>query len=134
MDVPVVAINSGVKASASNVFQKQNDHYGPQEAFDNDPETRWATDAGTKQAWVAVDLGKPLTIQRVRIEEAIEDRVRKFEFQYRAGTDWKTVFTGEKIGRWFQWKFDPVTAREFRVNILEATEGPTISDIELIEQ
>ena len=48
-----------VKATASNVFQKQTSHYGPQEAFDDDGETRWATDAGTKQAWIAADLGKP---------------------------------------------------------------------------
>jgi alpha-L-fucosidase len=116
------------------VFQKQNEQYGPQEAFDNDPNTRWATDSGTKQAWIAADLGKPLTVQRVRIEEAVAERVQKFEFQYRDGKEWKTIFKGNKIGHWFQQKFEPVTAQEFRLNILEATDGPTISDIELIEK
>ena len=28
------------------------------DAVDGDPETRWATDAGTKQCWIEVDLGK----------------------------------------------------------------------------
>lgn len=28
--------------------------------------------------------------------------------------------------------FEPVKAQEFRLNILEATDGPTISDIEFI--
>jgi alpha-L-fucosidase len=79
--------------------------------------------------------GKPLTIQRVRIEEALGERVQKFEFQYRAGPEWKTVFAGTKIGRWYQQKLDPpVTAREFRLNILDATDGPSITDIELIEK
>jgi hypothetical protein len=117
------------------VFQKQVHEYGPEMAFDNDSETRWATDSGTKQAWITVDLGKPLTIQRVRIEEAIAERVQKFEFQCRDGMDWKTIFSSQKIGRWFQKRLDqPITAREFRLNILDATDGPTISDIEFIEQ
>jgi alpha-L-fucosidase len=104
-------------------------------AFDNDSHTRWATDTGTKQCWIAGDLAKPLTIQRVRIEEAIGERVQKFEFQYRNGDQWKTIYSGTKIGRWHQQKLDPpVTAREFRLNILDATDGPTIADIELIEK
>ena len=30
--------------------------------------------------------------------------------------------------------FSPVTAREFRLNILDATDGPTIAEIELLER
>lgn len=135
MDMPALSLGSEIKAAASNIFQKQNAQYGPQQAFDNDSHTRWATDGGTKQAWITADLGKPLTIQRVRIEEAIGERVQKFEFQYRDGTAWKTIFTGRKIGHWFQKKLDPpVKAREFRLNILDATDGPTINDIEFIEK
>jgi len=130
-----LSLDAGIKGSASNVFQKQDDEYGPEQAWDNDPNTRWATDSGTKQAWITGDLGKPLTIQRIRIEEAIAERVQKFEFQHREGQEWKTIFTGQKIGRWFQMKFNqPVTAQEFRLNILDATDGPTIADIEFIEK
>jgi hypothetical protein len=135
MDIPAMALASDIKATASNVYQKMHEQYGPQEGFDNDPHTRWATDAGTKQAWIAADLGKPLTLQRVRIEEALAERVQKFEFQYREGAEWKTIFTGQKIGRWFQQKVEPpVKAQEFRLNILDATDGPTLSDIEFIEK
>lgn len=135
MGVPVLALAPSVKATASNVFQKMVHEYGPEMAFDNDNDTRWATDAGTRQAWIAVDLGKPLTVQRVRIEEAIAERIQKFEFQFRDGNEWKTIFNGQKVGYWFQKKLDqPVTAREFRLNILDATEGPTISEIEFTEK
>jgi hypothetical protein len=135
MDLKAIELSSQIKATASNVFQKKPGEYGPQMAFDNDPHTRWATDGGTKQCWIAADLGKPLTIQRVRIEEAMGERVQKFEFQYRDGSEWKTIFTGQKIGHWFQKKLDPpVKAQEFRLNILDATDGPTINDIELIEK
>lgn len=136
MDLPAVAVGaeSNVKATASNVYQKQTSHYGPQEAFDQDEQTRWATDSRTKQAWIAADLGKPMAIQRVRISEAYGQRVQQFEFQYRDGAAWKTIFTGQKIGPAFQQKFDAVTAREFRLNILDATDGPTINEIELLEK
>ena len=134
MDVPALSLVPDTKGAASNVFQRRTKEFGPQQAFDGNPNTRWATDSGTKQAWLIADLGEPLTIQRVRIEESQGDRVQKFEFQYREGKEWKTIFAGEKIGRLFQQKFAPVKAREFRLNILDATEGPSIADIEFIEK
>ena len=136
IDLPLVVPTSSVKATASNVYQNQVHDYGPEMAFDHDNDTRWATDSGTRQAWIIADLGKPLAIRRVRIAEAepYSGRVAKFEFQYRAGTEWKTIFTGEKLSWDFQRAFNPVTAREFRLNILDATDGPTISEIELFEQ
>lgn len=57
------------KATASNVFGKATSSYGPQMALDDDPDTRWATDAGTREAWLDVDLGKPTAIDRVTITE-----------------------------------------------------------------
>jgi alpha-L-fucosidase len=135
LDIPVLTPGSGIKASASNVNQKDETEYGPQQAFDNDAETRWATDAGTKQAWIVADLGKSETIESVRIQEAASyaGRVARFEFQYRDGDEWKTIFRGTNIGDRFQRKFALVTAREFRLNILDATEGPTIAEIKLVE-
>lgn len=134
MSLPLAATAPSVKATASNTYQNMVHEFGPEMAFDNDSESRWATDGGTKQAWVAADLGRPLTIQRVRMDEAYAGRVTRFEFQYRDGTTWKTIFTGKGIGNWFQQKFEPVTAREFRLNILDATDGPTINDIEFFEK
>ena len=66
MDLAPIEAPSTIKASASNVF-KNDERYRALNAFDDDTATRWATDGGTKQAWVAADLGKPLTIERVRI-------------------------------------------------------------------
>lgn len=135
LDLPALPVAaSSVTATASNVFQKQTAQYGPQEAFDGDAETRWATDGGTRTAWIAADLGKPRRVLGVRIDEALEERVRQFEFQYRDGDSWKTIFAGQKIGPGFLRKFEPVTAQQFRLNILDATEGPTINEIELLEK
>jgi alpha-L-fucosidase len=134
MSLKAVELPSLVKATASNVFRNRTSEYGPEMAFDNDPQTRWATDAGTRQAWIAAEFPRSLSIQRVRIEEALEQRVQKFEFQHLDGGQWQTIFPGTTIGPWFQKTFAPVRGQSFRLNILDATEGPTITDIELFEK
>jgi alpha-L-fucosidase len=133
MDLPAAAQNSEIKATASNVFQNLVDEYGPDQALDDNAQTRWATDAGTRQAWIRWDTGKLRTVRGVRIDEAIEKRVQEFQFEYLDGQSWKTVFTDQTIGHDFQRQFEPLTAREFRLNIFDASEGPTINEIRLIE-
>ena len=130
MDLPALEIPLDFRADASNIYHNQTNHYGPQLAFDGDPSTRWATDEGTKQAWVALALNSPRTVHSVMIREAY-DRVRKFEFQRRDGADWKTIFRGTRLGSHFHYEFAPVTGREFRLLVLDATDGPTIGEIEL---
>ena len=130
LDIPAVALPSNIKASASNVYQKMDD-YAPEMAFDGEPGTRWATDAGTHQAWIAIDLGKPVTLEAVAIEEEFPGRVEKFELQYKDGAQWKTFFSGTHLGH-FSRSFAAVTAQHVRLNILQANEGPTISEIRWI--
>jgi alpha-L-fucosidase len=134
MDLPVHALAGQVKATCSNVYQGQGEEFGPQQAFDGNPATRWATDAGTKQAWIAADLGRPTTLRGVRIVESHPGRVRRFEFQCREGEAWRSIFAGTTLGESLKQQFDPVTTREVRLVILEADEGPTIAEIELIEE
>ena len=132
LDIRPVSLPTSIKATASNVYQHMDD-YAPEMAFDDDPGTRWATDGGTKQAWIAIDLGKPVTVEGVTIEEDFPGRVEKFELQYKDGGEWKTFLSGTKLGHFSQ-KFPPVTARHVRLNILQANEGPTISEIRWIEK
>ena len=137
LDIPPVSIAwsrslaYAKPATASNVFQGMIDSYGPAKAMDDDSDSRWATDAGTHEAWLEVDLGQSTSISRVVIDEAYEDRIRKFELQAQQGDDWQTIFAGETVGRNFTRKFPPITARRVRLNILEATEGPTIWEFQL---
>jgi hypothetical protein len=67
----------------------------------------------------------------VRISEAYGNRVQMFEFQYRDTNGWQTIFNGGTLGENFQHDFMPVTAKEFRLKIFDATAGPTINEIEL---
>ncbi|HON92351.1 MAG TPA: alpha-L-fucosidase [Sedimentisphaerales bacterium] len=124
------SLTTGTKATASNVFQNSPEHSAAK-AVDGDPDTRWATDYGVKQAWLEVDLGRLATFNRVAIHEAY-DRVRRFELQYKDRDGWKTFFWGTRIGEEYLQTFEPVTAQVIRLNILEADEGPTIFEFQLL--
>jgi alpha-L-fucosidase len=123
----------GKKATASNVYQGMAE-YGADKAVDDFEETRWATDYGTKKVWLEVDLGNPETFGRVMIDEAIPGRVQSFELQYKDGDQWKTFHKGKTIGAKFSTTFDPLTAQHVRLNILDATEGPTIAEFQLFSK
>lgn len=127
--VPWISLTDGKKATASNVF-KGNEAYGPDKAVDDDASTRWATDAGTHQAWLEVDLGKPATFDSAVIQEAFH-RVRQFELRARNDGEWKVIARGKRIGDELQLSFAPNTARYVRLEITEATEGPTIQEFRL---
>lgn len=133
MDLPALKIRPDFQATASNVYQNDTAHYGPQMAFDGDSQARWATDKNIKQAWLAIAFDKSRTVGRVQVRETYPGRVQKFELQYRDGEDdeWKTILTGTTLGADYQKSFSPVTARQFRLNILEAADGPSISEMEL---
>lgn len=125
------SVAHGKAASASNVFMKM-DEYGPAMALDDDPDTRWATDAGTSAAWLEVNLGKARTIQGVAIQEPqAYQRVQSFELQYQDGQNWKAFHRGTTIGPDWSVTVEPFTAQRVRFNILEASEGPTIETFKL---
>jgi len=130
MNFPAQEIPPAIRAEASNTFHKQVDDYGPQFAFDGDLDTRWATDDGTSQTWIACNLGGVKPIRGVRIHEAYAGRVQNYELQYRDGTGWRTFLTGATLNANFEIKFPAVKARELRLNILSAKQGPTIQEIE----
>ncbi len=131
---PSDSLAIGAKVTASNVYQHQTE-YAAEKALDDDLETRWATDGGTRQAWLEVDLGKSQTFSRIAVHEweGDKDRIQKFEIQIRDGADWKTLLAGTTMGPNFKQSFPPVTARFVRLNILEAKDGPTIDELQIFK-
>jgi alpha-L-fucosidase len=116
---------------ASNVHQGDA-AYGPDKAFDGLPSTRWATDGGTHQAWIEVAFKRPTKVGRVHIQEACGERVQEFVLEYESGETWMPFHKGTTIGENFKGSFSPVKAKEFRLNILNATEGPTLWEIQFL--
>jgi hypothetical protein len=74
-----------------------------------------------------------MTFRSARISEAYANRVQKFELQRLDGTKWKTFYTGTTIGESWSQNFGKMTAQRVRLNILEATDGPTIWEFQLFK-
>ena len=67
------------------------------------------------------------------ISEAYSPRVERFELQRRDGDAWKPFARGRRIREELILQFEPITAQVIRLNILEASEGPTIWEFQLFE-
>ena len=131
LDVPTpVSLTTGANATASNVYQNQP-AYSAAKAVDGNLNTRWATDSGTTQAWLEVDLGSVKTFRQAVIYEAYPGRVQSFQLQWLDGAVWQTFWTGTTLGATWSQSFPPVTAQQIRLNILDATDGPTIWEFQL---
>jgi alpha-L-fucosidase len=74
--VPSASKAFGMRAVASNVF-RDDPTYHLRKAFDDDEQTRWATDAGTASATLTVELEKPTEIGAARVVEGSWNRVRE---------------------------------------------------------
>ena len=132
MSLPSLSLTIGKKASASNVYENLSE-YAADKACDDDEATRWATDNGIHSAWLEVDLGSPQLIGRALINQAYPElkRIRKFSIEYWQGNQWKSCYNGENPGETLDISFNPVTAQRVRLNITEATEGPTIREFQV---
>ncbi len=131
VDVPApVSLTTGANATASNVYQNQAT-YNAAKAVDGNTSTRWATDTGTRQAWLEVDLGNVKTFTYASISEAYANRVQSFQLEWFDGADWQPFWTGTTLGSQWSQTFPPVTAQRVRLNILDATDGPTIWEFQL---
>ncbi len=137
VDVPgpvSLTAHAHAKTTASNVYQNLAE-YGSDKAVDGRTDTRWATDSGTTSAWLELDLGQPVTFSRVRIKQAFPElkRVRKFAIEYWRDEQWKPCYLGENLPATLAAKFESVTAQRVRLNITEATDGPTLWEFQLAE-
>lgn len=125
----------GAKASASVIYAN-NPEYSADMVLDGDLDTRWATPEGTKQCWLQIDFAAETRFSGIQIEEAYAghaSRVRKFELQKKSGDRWETFHSGGALGAHFKATFAPVTTTAIRLNILDASEGPTITEV-MIQQ
>lgn len=128
--LPVSAL-AGRPAKASNIY-RGDQTWAPAMAIDGDYGTRWATDDDQHAAWLEIDLVGDTTFDSAFVCEGW-DRVRAFEIQVPDGNGgWRTVHRGTTIGTdGTSMSFPAVTARAVRLNITQATVGPTIHEFEV---
>jgi alpha-L-fucosidase len=123
------SLTTGKKATASSTWPQAG--YEADKAVDGDESTRWGAAADARSGWLEVDLGKETLIGRAVIKELGFHRTQQFAIQWKDGDDWKDAAGGTTIAGEKEIKFPPVTARHVRLNILKATEVPTIEEFEL---
>lgn len=128
----------GKKATASSsVGQFYHDATA---AFDDNPNTEWKPGRRTdvdfnqyygkqmhylapevrnlyvKNAWLAIDLGKPTLVGEVKLVESVkrDSPIKRFEVQYQKNGSWVTLASDTTMGNWSK-KTTPVTAQNFRL-------------------
>ena len=96
-------------------------------------ETRWATDSGVTSAWLELDLGQPVEFGCAVIKQAFPElqRVKKFTIEAWQDGQWKPCYDGADLPGTLSARFAPTTAQRVRLNITEATDGPTIWEFQL---
>lgn len=129
---PIVSIDpaivsQGKPASASGEW---NADYSAAMAFDGSDATRWGGVPDSRSGWLEVDLGAPTLIDRVAISEAPWNRVQRFTLEALEGGEWRTLHEGTTLGD-FRVGFPPVMAERVRLNVLEASEVPTIWEFQV---
>jgi alpha-L-fucosidase len=120
------ALSRGKKASTSGTWAQAG--YEADKAVDGETSTRWGAAADARSAWLEVDLGQQQRVGRAVISELQYPRTRQFAIEYLDGQTWKPLAKGTTIEGTKVLDFPPVTARQFRLNILDASEVPTIEE------
>ncbi|ROQ77091.1 discoidin domain-containing protein [Streptomyces sp. NBC_01260] len=81
-------ISRGKPATASS---SEESGFGPQNAFDGDPATRWASAEGKDPQWIGVDLGATADVTRVKLSwEAAYAKAYRIEISS-DGTTWSRL-------------------------------------------
>ncbi|MBN2451478.1 MAG: alpha-L-fucosidase [Lentisphaeria bacterium] len=134
MDIAPIAVpepgcvSAGRPARASAVWSLE---YDAAKAFDTDPGTRWGAAPQSTSGWIEVDLERPCLVDRIAILEAPWNRVRCFSIRVLTPEGaWQTVHEGATLGD-AHLRIQPVTATAVRLDIAEASDVPTIWEIQV---
>ncbi|MDR2462279.1 MAG: alpha-L-fucosidase [Verrucomicrobiales bacterium] len=95
-------------------------------------ETSWAAADGESAASVTVDLRAEREVAEILLDDAPFLRTRKFTVEAADGEGWRVIASGTTIGeeQWLTLE-RPVRARRFRVNIVSASDTPTLAEFQV---
>jgi alpha-L-fucosidase len=130
--VPPIASLGKMATASSELSDKEN----AANAFDGNMQTAWHAAKADTTAWLQVDLGKPVTISAVAVQEGNgnERNIQAYRLDYQEAGQWKTLFEGEKIGRGFLRPVQPVNARVFRFLVTRALPGIQLEELMLFSE
>ena len=108
--------------------------YKPGNMIDENDDTYWTTDDGTKSGEILIDLGKETKFDVVSVEEAIQNgqRISNYKIEYRNGDSgaWTLLEEGKTIGAKRLCRTSETTARQIKITV-GTTDGkvPMISEV-----
>ncbi len=122
----------GHRITASSIC-KDGERYEPAMAIDGDLDTWWQAEDRITEAWLEVDMGKPVTFNRAVMQEAIVlgQRIRAYQLLWWDGNGWQQASAGTSIGHKKIGLFPEITASKVRLDITAATLSPTIREFGL---
>jgi len=102
-------------------------------ALDGDPDTFWTAPEGSHHAILEVDFTKPITFNRSRTMEWLNDgqHIEKYSIDVWTGKTWKSVAEAQAVGHEKVDFFQTVTASKVRLNILSSTGAAAIREFQL---
>jgi alpha-L-fucosidase len=102
---------------------------------DDDPQSYWAAKKGDDEPTLTIDLKRPVTFDRIMLQEPIwlGQRVAKFTIEVRIGKQWQQIADGTTIGNKRLLRIAPTTASKVRIKILQANNIPALSNFGLFK-
>ena len=125
---PRQPVNQNVKAKASS----QEPGYEAQHVIDANLHTNWKFLPSDTERWVELDYGREETFNHVICGDFYCDSVRSFKIEAFVDGQWKELARGGKMGVNFHASFPNVTARKFRLTILDCKNVPLISEVTFV--
>lgn len=136
-----LAKGENVKVSADS-WRGKSDNFSPENVIDGNYDTYFATDDEVKTATLEIDLGKPMDICGVILQEYIPlgQRVSSYSVECFNGTEWIEISKQSTIGykRLILSKSPETNGKEIpnsskiRLNILDSRAIPLINTIKII--
>ncbi|MCL4218634.1 MAG: discoidin domain-containing protein, partial [Candidatus Hydrogenedentes bacterium] len=119
---------AGQPATASNV-RGGDARFGADKAVDGNADTYWSADDDVTTATLEVDLGAPVSFNRLMMQEAIAlgQRIEAYHVEVYVDGAWQEIVSGTTIGHKRLERIEPIAASKVRFVVDQALACPAIT-------
>ncbi|MBQ0006958.1 MAG: alpha-L-fucosidase [Alistipes sp.] len=129
-------VNDGIKKAEATQVRGGSRTYSAKQVLDEDHETYWTTEDSTTSASLIFTFKNPTVVNRAMLREYLPLGQRIASFNIEAQTDsgeWIEIAAATTIGHKRLLRFDDVTTKVIRINILDSKACPVLSDVKFYE-
>lgn len=122
--LPLPSAGKNVKASSAKT------NCDARNLTDGNPKNKWQPADEDKERWIEIDLGEETAIGAISVVEPWHpwnNKGQKMELQFEKDGIWETLTEFITNGTGYLAKIEPITARKYRLKIIESTE-PTLNE------